>query len=87
MSACKKYGINFLGVFGSYARGDQTQQSDLDLLARFSTQKSLLDMVRIERELSKSLGIKVDLLTEKAISPYLIDRIKNDLKVVYDSKG
>ena len=85
-NACKTYGIAFLGVFGSYARGDQTPASDLDLLVKFTQRKSLLDMVRIEREMSDSLGLKVDLLTEKSISPYLKDKIKEGLKVIYDNK-
>ena len=85
-NACKTYGIAFLGVFGSYARGDQTPASDLDLLVKFTQRKSLLDMVRIEREMSDSLGLKVDLLTESSVNPYLKDRIKHGLKVIYDSQ-
>mgnify|MGYP001609799467 FL=1 len=87
LTACRKYGIVFMGVFGSYARGQQTPQSDLDLLVKFSNGKSLLEMVKIEREMSQSLGIKVDLLTEKAISPYLRERITNGLQVLYDKQG
>ncbi|MCF6178505.1 MAG: hypothetical protein L3J63_03820 [Geopsychrobacter sp.] len=49
----------------------------------FRKSKSLLTLVSIERELSDALGIKVDLLTEAAISPHLIDRIKAELKVIY----
>jgi len=85
-NACKTYGIDFLGIFGSYARGDQTAKSDLDLLVKFTKRKSLLDMVKIEREMSEDLGLKVDLLTEKSISPYLKDKIKDGLKVIYDNK-
>ena len=76
------YGARRIGIFGSYARGEQRPDSDLDLLVDFRDRKSLLTLVRIERELSEKLGVKVDLLTEKAISPYLIDRIKADLKVI-----
>ncbi|MEW6621230.1 MAG: nucleotidyltransferase family protein [bacterium] len=83
---CKKYDVTFLGVFGSYARDHFTRKSDLDLLVRFSKRKSLLDLVGIEMELSEELGIKVDLLTEKSISPYLRDKIMKELKVVYDEK-
>jgi predicted nucleotidyltransferase len=39
-------------------------------------------MIRIERELSELLGVKIDLLTEQAVSPYLIDRIKLELKII-----
>ena len=84
---CKRNDISFLGLFGSYARGEQEEKSDIDFLAVFSRRKSLLDLVRIERELSEIIGLKVDLLTEKSISPYLRDKIKEEMKVVYDAKG
>lgn len=81
---CKKNDIAFIGIFGSFARGESTADSDVDLLVRFSKKKSLLDLVRIERELSAVLGRKVDLLTEASISPYLKERIKAELEVVYE---
>lgn len=83
VSILGKYGARKIGMFGSYARGEEGPDSDLDLLVDFQDRKSLLTLVRIERELSEKLGIKVDLLTEQAISPYLIDRIKSELKVIY----
>ena len=72
-----------IAIFGSYARDQATRESDLDILVRFVTPKSLLELIRIERELSELLGIKVDLLTEKAISPYLIDRIREESTVIH----
>lgn len=85
---CKKNGIAYLAIFGSYARGDFSKKSDLDLLVRFSKEIddeiSLLDLVGIEQELSEQLNVKVDLLTEEAISPYIKKYIMGDLKVVYD---
>ncbi len=83
VSILGKYGVRKIGLFGSYARGEQRDDSDLDVLVDFVERKSLLTLVRIERELSENLGIKVDLLTEQAISPYLVDRIKAELKVIY----
>lgn len=83
ISACKKNHISFLGLFGSYSRGEQKEESDVDFLASFSRRKSLLDLVRIERDLSGILGIKVDLVTEKSLSPYLIERIKSEVKPIY----
>jgi len=47
----------------------------------FSERRSLLEIVVIEQELSDAMGMKVDLLTEKSISPYLIDRIKKEMVV------
>lgn len=79
----KSYGATKVGIFGSYATGTATPDSDLDLLVDFAEQKSLLALVRIRRELSEAIGIEVDLLTEAAVSRYLIDRIKAEMKIVY----
>ena len=83
VSILGKYGVRKIGLFGSYARGEERTDSDLDVLVEFTERKSLLTLVRIERELSEHIGVKVDLLTEQAISPYLVERIKADLKVIY----
>jgi predicted nucleotidyltransferase len=83
VSILAKYGVRKIGLFGSYARGEERTDSDLDVLVEFDKRKSLLTLVRIERELSEHIGVKVDLLTEQAISPYLVERIKADLKVIY----
>ena len=54
-------------------------------MIKFSRRKSLLDIVKMERELSTVLGKKVDLLTEDAISPYLRDKVLSELKVIYEN--
>jgi uncharacterized protein len=51
-------------------------------LVWFTEQQSLLKVIRLERELSDLVGIKIDLLTEQGISPHLIDRIQQELKVI-----
>ncbi|WP_089721778.1 type VII toxin-antitoxin system MntA family adenylyltransferase antitoxin [Candidatus Entotheonella palauensis] len=83
---CRRYDANFLGVFGSFARGEAKPDSDLDLVVRFASRKSLLALVRLERELSEALGRKVDVLTEASISPYLRDHIRAETKVLYDEQ-
>ncbi|QSV45801.1 nucleotidyltransferase family protein [Geobacter benzoatilyticus] len=83
ISFMARHGAKRVGVFGSYARGEARPDSDLDLIVWFSDPKSLLGMIRLERELSELVGVKIDLLTEGAISPYLIERIKRELKVIY----
>jgi predicted nucleotidyltransferase len=81
-SFLKKEGATKVAIFGSYARGEEKPESDIDVLVKFSETKGLLTMVRIERELSEFLGVKVDLLTEESISPYLIEGIKKEAKVI-----
>lgn len=79
----KNKGARKIAIFGSYARNEQKPGSDIDIIVEFSGRKSLLELVRIERELSEILGIRVDLLTEKSISPYLIDSIKKEMESIY----
>ena len=81
---CARNDIGRLRVFGSFARGDESESSDLDLIADFISRKTLLDLVRIEREFSEQVGRKVDLLTEGGISPYLRDRILRGARVIYE---
>jgi predicted nucleotidyltransferase len=81
-SFLKKEGAKKVAIFGSYARGEERPESDIDVLVEFSETKGLLTLVRIERELSEFLGVKVDLLTEESISPYLIEGIKKEAKVI-----
>lgn len=82
---CRKNDVAKIGVFGSMARGEATETSDIDLLVYFSKRKSLLALVTLQRQISTSLGREVDLLTEAALSPYLRDRIKRDLQVIYEA--
>lgn len=69
----KKNRVVKAAIFGSYARGEQKRKSDLDILIKFDG--SLLDLVRIERELGEKLGKKIDLLTYNSIHPLLKKRI------------
>jgi predicted nucleotidyltransferase len=83
---CRQNDVSKVGIFGSMARGESTEKSDIDLLVEFSTRKSLLSMVSLERKISAAIGRKVDLLTEPAISPYLRDGIHRDLKILYETR-
>jgi len=75
INICRQNDISMVGIFGSTARGEATESSDIDLIVKLSKPMSLLSLVKLERNLSEALGKKVDLLTEGAISPYLKDRI------------
>jgi len=72
----KKNNVVRAGIFGSYARGEQKKNSDIDILIEFNG--SLLDLVGLEMELKKLLRKKVDLLTYGCIHPLLRERILNE---------
>ena len=74
-----------IGIFGSYARGEQSRDSDFDVLVNLNTNISLLDLVRMERELTEILGVKVDLVTEGSLqNPNLKDYVMQDLMVIFN---
>jgi uncharacterized protein len=74
-----------IGVFGSYARNENSLTSDLDILVRFKSALSLLQLVRLERILSEKTGIKVDLVTEGAIkNKRLKESIDHDLQIIFE---
>ena len=67
----RDYHITELGVFGSYVRGDQTEDSDVDILVEFEPgfRFGLVTYCHIENELSDKLGKKVDLVMKRALKP------------------
>lgn len=84
---CKKHDVRVLKLFGSAARGEDRQDSDVDFLVEFDGDKSLFDLIGLELELKEFLGRDVDLLTEPALSPYLRDRILASASVIYERTG
>jgi len=73
----KKNKVTKAGIFGSYARGEQKKNSDIDILVKLP--KGIgFGFMGIQFELEDKLGKKVDLLTYKGISPYLKEYILND---------
>ena len=69
-----------ISIFGSYARGENSENSDLDILIQFKDRMSLLKLVQIEQELSDKLGIPIDLVTENSLkNPRLKNYIEKDL--------
>ncbi len=71
----ERYGVQVVGIFGSYARGEQQESSDLDLLVEYLQPISLLDLVGAELYLSDVLGVKVDLVPRRAVRKELRDHI------------
>ncbi len=81
------YGLKRLAVFGSYARGDEEPDSDIDLLVEFEEpprQKlGLFEWVRLEREMGDRLGREVDLVDAEALKPRIRPYVEEDPKEVY----
>lgn len=66
----KKYGVKKAGIFGSYTKGDQKKDSDIDILIK--PPKGMgLGFVGLQQELEEKLGKKVDLVSYSGLSPYL----------------
>ena len=66
----RQYGVQSLGLFGSYVRGDQWPGSDLDLLVEFDDRPlGLLEFIALENYLSDLLGVKVDLVEKETLKP------------------
>jgi hypothetical protein len=85
IEVCRQTGVARLSLFGSFARGEATDRSDVDLLVEFSRRNSLLDLIAVERKMSTALGRRVDLLTPGSISPYLRESISRSLRVLYEA--
>jgi predicted nucleotidyltransferase len=75
----KKLKPTLLGIFGSYARGEENEKSDLDILIDFETKVNLIELIGIEQEISERLGIKVDLITLRSVNATLKPYIESDL--------
>lgn len=80
----EKYGVETIGVFGSYVRGEQTKKSDVDVLVVFSeaARVGFFEFLELEEFLSNKLGVKVDLVTRDALKPYIGKRILEEVVMV-----
>ena len=78
-----KYNLKKIAIFGSFVRNELNPDSDIDILIDYYKPLTLLQLVRIERELTELLGIKVDLITERAVNPDLRKYIEKDLQIIY----
>jgi hypothetical protein len=82
----KRQGVLKAAVFGSFARGEERKNSDLDILVKLKKNKTLLDLVGLQLELEDRLGRKVDVLSYGGIHPSLKDIILKEQQVIYESK-
>ena len=78
----ERYGVESLGLFGSYLRGDAGPDSDLDLLVRFHQIPGLIRFVELENHLSDLLGLRVDLVMAEALKPNISQRVLAEVESV-----
>lgn len=75
------YRVTELGIFGSYARQEQTEESDVDILIDYDQAPTLFRLVELREDLSQALEMKVDLVTKNGLKPRMRDRVLSE--VVY----
>ncbi|MBC9786103.1 nucleotidyltransferase family protein [Heliobacterium chlorum] len=83
----KKYGIVRAYMFGSFARGEQKETSDVDLLIEYGGSKeklSLFSFVELKEKLEESLQRKVDLTTEMGLTERIRNNVLRDRKLIFD---
>ena len=81
----KTYGVEEIGVFGSFARGDNTLDSDVDIAIEINHDKVVVgffEFARMERFLEGLLGRKVDLVTKRSIKPYIKERVLSQMIMI-----
>jgi predicted nucleotidyltransferase len=75
------FGVASLSLFGSFARDEGRDDSDVDLLVEFSRPVGLFEFVRLQRELGEIVGHRVDLVTPAALKPQLRDQVLREAVV------
>jgi uncharacterized protein len=75
----KEYKVIFIGIFGSYAKGKMNQSSDIDVLVEFSEAPDIFTFIKLEEHLSGLLGVKVDMVTKKALKPAIRENILKEV--------
>ena len=82
---CARYGVTELSVFGSAARGELRDDSDIDLLAEYDEGRSvtLFTLIDLQTELAALLGRAVDLVPKRGLKPLVRERVLTEARVLY----
>jgi uncharacterized protein len=78
----RDFGLKKIGIFGSYIKSNQTDESDLDILVELNQPMGFVKFIKLENHLSDLLNVKVDLVTPKALKPYIGERILQEVQYV-----
>jgi predicted nucleotidyltransferase len=75
----ERYGVSSLGIFGSYVRGEERDESDVDILVEFGRSTDLFEFGALEQRLSELVGRKVDLVMKRALKRHIGKRILREV--------
>jgi uncharacterized protein len=75
LAIASRHGASNLRVFGSVARGDTNEDSDIDVLIDLEEGRSLFDLIAVKQDLEDLFGCKVDVGTARSLRPRLKDRV------------
>ncbi len=82
INIAETYGASNVRIFGSVARGEDNDNSDIDFLVEFSHGRSLFDLINVKLELEDLLGRRVDIVTEKSLHPLIRDSVIEEAVVL-----
>lgn len=74
----KRFKVETIDIFGSYARGDQTEKSDVDILVTYSEGADLLLVAGLRRYLRRKLHVKVDVVSKNYLNPIIKNQVLNE---------
>lgn len=80
----KRHGVTYAAVFGSLARGEDSPESDIDILVRLGRPTGMIGYMRLIENLEVRLRKKVDLVTEQSLNKYVRPYVLPDLKTIYE---
>ena len=84
-SVIARYPVKKAGIFGSYARSEMTESSDIDIAIEPDPTMDYYLFYDLKEDLEKTLGKKVDLLTYRSLKPSFLEIIKKDERIIYES--
>jgi predicted nucleotidyltransferase len=78
----EKFKVKDIGIFGSYTRGEQTENSDLDVLVEFGERVGFFKFLELEEYLEELLNLKIDLVSRKALKPRIGQNILKEVVMI-----
>lgn len=85
------YGVKRIALFGSVARGEETPESDIDILVDFEEPRKkpfgLFTWIAVEEELSRRLGRKADLVPQKGLKKRIRPTVEKEMVILYEKTG